>query len=170
MNRQVEALLPRALEAVRTYLLSDRTSLIAHKEYDGYAANLGAAIRQSGLLPALSFFTDVHKMKIRTDNTGNEQSLTKPYRNILLTAILHTTGGTIPAGQAERGRALLQAVIQDGYGQNAFARNNGNLAVGAPNNPDAITKWRKEIVLASVAIKLALRSFQHTSTEQPENA
>lgn len=169
MNRQVEALLPRALEAVRTYLLYDQANLIAHKEYDGYAANLGAAIRQSGLLPALSFFTDVHKMKIRNDNAGNEQPQTKPYRNILLAAILYTTGSTVPAGQAERGRALLKAVIQDGYGQNAFAPNNGSLAVGAPNDPAAITKWRKEIVLASVALKLALRSFQHTSTEQPEN-
>ena len=159
MNRNVEKLLPRALEASEIYLMSNRENLIAFKEYDGYAANLGAAIRRSGLLPALSFYTDVHKMK---DNN-------KPYRNRLLVAILYTLEEALPDDREDQGRELLKRVVQAGYGANVFDNTDRTIRGAQPTNSEAIADWRKRINSASVAIKLALRSYQHTTVDQDQN-
>lgn len=136
MNREVEKLLPRALKAVNEYLLNDKG--IVFKEYDGYAANLGAAIRMSGLLPALSFFTDVHKMK---------NNKTKPWRNRLLVAVLYVLGKDIPKGHPANGRKLLELVVAD------------------QSDDEKQRDWKKNITEASVALKLALRTFVHTEKE-----
>ena len=161
MNREVEKMLPNALRAVRTYLLQDEAKLIAYKEYDGYAANLGASIRQSGLLPALSFFTDVHKIK------KNE---TSPRRNYLLAAILLTLGEeAIPADKEERGRELLRRVLTAGYGADIFKEENLNpaITVDNPTNSEALNTWKKRILEATVALKLALRTFAHSTDDHP---
>jgi hypothetical protein len=165
MNHKVEALLPSALVAAK-YLMADANKLIVHKEYDGYAANLGASIRQSGLLPALSFFTDVHKMKSEADKSGK-----KPFRNILLFALLHTMKEpNLPDEYSPaEGRELLRRVIKGAYSENVFDQQAAIKISQAPNK-EVLKDWEKRILRASVALKLALRSFEHTSSKQEKPA
>ncbi|MEM6397421.1 MAG: type III-B CRISPR module-associated protein Cmr5 [Bacteroidota bacterium] len=161
MNREVEDMLPAALEAVKRHLMMDKERGIAYKEYDGYAASLGATIRQSGLFPALSFFTDVHKMKRDTQN--------KVYRHRLLMAILDSLGKELPDHQDDykknqlQGRALLVLVIKSVYGKNAMSITR-SIELGQSVTNTHVQKWEHDIMVASVAIKLALRTFVHTGS------
>ena len=154
MKREVEILIPAALRAVEGNLLKDEQEKIAYKEYDGYAASLGAAIRMSGLLPALSFYSDVHK------------GTSMPRRYTLLVAILETLGEKVPEGTLKAGRELLRRVISEVYGASVFtAGRNQALPTMKQAGKERLTEWEDRILHASVALKLALRSYQHTTED-----
>jgi len=57
MNQKVNELIPTAIEAIKKYLVSPEGSLKVASEYKGYIASLGPSIIQSGLLPALAFYS-----------------------------------------------------------------------------------------------------------------
>jgi CRISPR/Cas system CMR-associated protein Cmr5 small subunit len=151
--KEVEILLPKALEAVQSFLVTSESSQIVQKEYDGYAASLGASIRTSGLIAALVFYTDVK----RSDAEASRYKLLK--------AIAHTLGMTISTKSDKDKKVLLEKVLREAYGQNIFDRNlnrDGNLPTITDPNTTVIKEWTKKITNASIALKLAMRNFKHS--------
>ncbi|MBL7790875.1 MAG: hypothetical protein JNK77_01030 [Saprospiraceae bacterium] len=152
--KEVELLIPKALEAVQFFLTTAEGSQIVQKEYDGYAASLGAAIRTSGLIPALVFYSDVDKKE-------NE-----PRRYKLLKAIAHTLGDVVNHHSNHDKRLLLERVLREAYGQEIFNRqvNRRNELQPINHEPDRIVikSWTSKIVYASIALKLAMRNFKHS--------
>jgi CRISPR-associated protein Cmr5 len=74
MNKKVNELIPRALEAIKESQMANDANEV-DKEYKGYIASMGASIIQSGLIATLAFYS-------------NEQSQAKDKRSKLLTAIM----------------------------------------------------------------------------------
>lgn len=74
--RQVEKWIPDAVEVLLKDGFCEEGTLKVSKEYKGYFASFGAAVIQSGLLPAVVFFE-------------NEQSSAKAERIKVPKAILH---------------------------------------------------------------------------------
>lgn len=58
MKARIEKYIPVALKIIRQGI--GKNNQVA-EEYDGYAASFGPAVIASGLLPAISFYTDIHK-------------------------------------------------------------------------------------------------------------
>lgn len=137
---EVDKMIPKALKAAPLYLLKVGKEDIIQKEYDGYAASLGASIRTSGLIPALAFYTDVHKEK-----KGSKEA--RRYK--LLQALAY-----ILELDHEKEKALLNKVIAEVFGENASSFNNPNIPV--------LKAWTEKILNASIALKLALRNFSHS--------
>jgi len=143
MNKEVNDLIPKAIEAIRKNLAEGSE---VEKEYNGYVASLGASIIQSGLLPTLSFYTDV------SDVHGK---LTPGQRkNKLLKAIF----SLIDQDKSESMTLLDYAIMQI----------DPNFKVDDASYPFSQYKPDKNkeriitrnIVNASLAIKLALRAFK----------
>ena len=127
--KKIEILIPRAIKAIEVILEKNH---IVPKEYDGYAASLGASIFNSGLLPALSFYTDLHRYKL---NKPDEVLRLK-----LLQAIYYVLESNSTAEDIGR-TALLDKVLAD---------------------RGALKKWKRDILDATIALKLALRTFKHS--------
>ncbi|MBP9076709.1 MAG: hypothetical protein KBG02_07590 [Haliscomenobacter sp.] len=133
MNKEIEVKIKPALDAAMS-MLDPVGARKIYEEYDGYAASLGAAIVTSGLLPALSFYTDVAK----PDVNKNNQPLPRRYK------ILQAISAVLGLGNGKT--ALLDHVLSlDQAEENAI---------------------KKEILSASIALKLALRSFEHIKSPQ----
>ena len=142
MKKDIQKYIPKALEAVEQYLLTDKK---VQKEYDGYAASLGAAIRNSGLIPALCFYTDLS----RTDGDARRWKL--------LMAIDYVLSEEAPsAAIASDKKALLDKVIKAQYGQQAFAdANRSPTATHRGEEADenlTLQKWKKNILNASICL------------------
>lgn len=156
MKQEIEKMIPHALSAVEHFLLKDG---IVPKEYDGYAASLGAAIRTSGLVPALSFYTDVN----RKEGTARRFRILKAIAFCL----------KLPVNQEDNAdqRILLDRVLTEIYDTQALTpvRDGNRLQLPAlPDTPDAsaMRKWTNDIIHASVALKLALRNFPHSDDQK----
>lgn len=130
MKKQVEKLIPAALAAVRGKLLAPNETNKVYEEYDGYAASFGASVVTAGLLPTVSFYTNVHK-----------QDPIKPrrYKMLMALADILRKNGRTAIGEGDT--ALLDFLDTD------------------QNRNDKALKT--EIIAASIALKLALRNFQH---------
>lgn len=76
MNKKINELIPKALEAIKSSKMADNSDLV-DKEYKGYIASMGASIIQSGLLATLAFYS-------------NEQSGSADKRLKLMKAIVKT--------------------------------------------------------------------------------
>ena len=141
MKKQVEKYISSALEAVTTLLAQPDKSgdkTIVFEEYDGYAASFGASIITAGLLPTVSFYTNVHKKEKKKEDEEK-----KPRRYKMLTALSHilrSNGYNIETGET----ALLDYINTD------QRRTNKRL--------------KSDIVAYSIALKLALRNFQHVKS------
>jgi CRISPR-associated protein Cmr5 len=59
MNRQVEAYIPKALEAIKSLNIANEKGEVA-KQFNGYIASFGASIRQAGLLPTVLFYSNAN--------------------------------------------------------------------------------------------------------------
>lgn len=136
MKKQVERYIPAALEAVRAQLTCDEAKTRVFEEYDGYAASFGASVVTAGLLPTVSFYTNVHKKEKKP-----EDELKKPrrYKMLLALAEVLRKNGRSEIGTDET--ALLDFINRE------------------QNRADRVIK--SEILAASIALKLALRNFQH---------
>lgn len=75
MNKKVNELIPKALEAIEKSKMVEGGKV--DKEYKGYIASMGASIIQSGLLATLAFYS-------------NEQSGSADKRSKLMMAIVKT--------------------------------------------------------------------------------
>lgn len=130
MKKQVEKLITFALAAVRDKLLVPGKPSQVYEEYDGYAASFGASVVTAGLLPTVSFYTNVHK-----------KDPVKPRRYKMLMALADIL--------RSNGRTAI------GTGDTALL----DFLEAGQNRTDKTLK--AEIIAASIALKLALRNFQH---------
>lgn len=136
MKKQVEKYIPAALKAVREKLTCDEAKTQVFEEYDGYAASFGASIVTAGLLPTVSFYTNVHKKEKKAED---ENKKPRRYKMLRALAEILRNNGRSEIGADET--ALLDFVINE---QNRSDR-----------------KVKSDILAASIALKLALRNFHH---------
>lgn len=54
MKKRIEQLIPKAIDAVETHLANNKK---VDSEYNGYISSFGAAVIQSGLVPAVAFYS-----------------------------------------------------------------------------------------------------------------
>lgn len=140
-KNEVEKLLPLALEAVRNRLSHTDDKKSVFKEYNGYAASLGAALLTSGVKPSIAFYTDIHR------NKKNKSKKEAPYRYHLLWAVAD--------------------ILKVGYGHQIDDTNTGLLHWVMDKNE---TKEIKSNLLnATIALKLALRSFVQSAASNNSN-
>ena len=161
MKKEIEELIPNAIEATQKFLMTEDSKV--QKEYDGYAASLGAAIRTSGLIPALTFYTDVK----RKDGDAR--------RYKLLQAVAYCLDKKVDTQNDEHKRFLLREVIIDLYQGDVFNRQlTGRGRDERLPNINTVADfdkkkkcWTKKITHASIALKLAMRNFEHS--ENPKS-
>lgn len=134
MKKDVEKYIAPALTAVRENLVFPIGSGKVYEEYDGYAASFGAAIVTSGLKPALAFYTDVHKDE--KDKTGKDIARRWRILNALADILEKIEGWKFN----NKNTRLLDYVIDNEV-------NERNI--------------KPKILAASIALKLALRNFEH---------
>ncbi len=91
MKREIEKLIAPAIEAAEKHLQKEGT--IA-SQYNGYISSFGAAVMQSGLLPAIAFNEKT--------TSGSEED-----RSCLMRAILQI----IKASPLEKGETLIKYVL-----------------------------------------------------------
>ncbi|MEO0625666.1 MAG: type III-B CRISPR module-associated protein Cmr5 [Bacteroidota bacterium] len=162
IKQEITQLFPAAIEATKAHLMNDQQQVIS--EFDGYAASLGASICISGLIPTLAFYTDT-----KDNKNGNK---TQRYR--LLKAIAHVCPSireNIETGEGQK-KILLDTVIKAVYPYTDVTsrptQGNGNdeklPKIQKPDQQE-IRKWTKEIVNASIALKLSMRNFPHTDND-----
>ncbi len=68
MKQRVEKYLPFALEAVTETKIAEGNPLSVSNEYKGYISSFGAAIIQTGLIPAVAFYS----VKARAEKDRNK--------------------------------------------------------------------------------------------------
>jgi len=59
MSREVEAYIPKALEAIESLSIANDKGEIA-KQFNGYIASFGASMRQAGLLSTILFYSNAN--------------------------------------------------------------------------------------------------------------
>ena len=165
MKNEIEKLIPKAISAIEALLLNDKGKVL--KEYDGYAASLGAAIRTSGLIPALAFYTDISR----------SEGSARRYR--LLQAVALCLGYAVDKDNTLQRQMILDQVISDVYGHEVLQpeqfvdRNSGRTSLKARElgkaNLTALRKWTNDITNASIALKLAMRNFPHSDDKTADH-
>lgn len=134
MNKKVNELIPKALEAIKVSGIADNANEF-DKEFKGYIASMGASIIQSGLLATLAFYS-------------NESSDSKVKRLNLLKAIRFLIA---PQGNNEK---LLHYVL------NKTKPDERNEYSASDLKKDELQKLETQISDALIALKLALRTFK----------
>ncbi len=154
MKKEITKLMFKAEEAVEKFLTKTKPNAkgdeaghkdedpVVHKEYKGYVASLGAALRTSGLIPTLAFYS---AEKSEKENTNTAQ------RYKLLQAIAY-------------------CLFKEENPDRTFLINEISQKIYCPNsdeiNRKKLKKWEKRITEASIAIKLAMRNFKFTEEEE----
>ncbi len=137
MKKRIENYIPRAIETADVILA--KNSAIP-KQYNGYISSFGASVVQSGLIPAVAFFSN-------SDNTEKDRAkilkalyfiAIKPDKNIDPDII----------GDDE----LLKHIIGKGGGTGAEKKRSED-------------KLLAKILDAAVALKLAVRTFKLTDKD-----
>jgi hypothetical protein len=137
MKKQVDQYIPAALEAAALlYPANDAKSV--YEEYDGYAASLGAAIVTADFQAAIAFYSDSSKEKEKDKGK-------KPYRYHIL-------------------KAIAKILADNGVEKTEPAEADGLLRyiIGLTEAEQKIA--RRQVIQASIALKLALRSFNHVKS------
>ncbi len=163
MKKNITAYMPKAIEAVEKLFTTksnnqneEKPSKV-YKEYKGYVASFGAALRTSGLIPTLAFYTDIN----RKDSDANrykvlqamayclDSSLTEKYGNSSKCGLC---GAGSQQGENEKLPCLLCIVKKDVYGENGKQKQ------------DSLQEkiWTKRLIEISIALKLAMRNFEYT--------
>lgn len=152
MNK-IEKLLPSALEAAENFITTDDAHLSVPKQFKGYISSFGASVIQSGLMPTLAFYSDAKKAK-------GDRSM------------------------------LIPSLIFILFDSNRFSDDNirniivgiGNKSKELPNEIHLLFKWllktnnehpeklRKELMDASIALKLALRTFREVDNDKKKKS
>ena len=148
MKRRIEKFIPSVISAIKKHIEENE---VVNKEYKGYIASLGTSINQAGLLPALSFYTDV--------KTGIEH----PNKNYVLDCILDVLREsqlyTIKAGNNET--KLLFFVMCEAYSAElCIDIHNAEKTITMQDfNEDKINELKDIIIDIVISLKLALRLF-----------
>jgi CRISPR/Cas system CMR-associated protein Cmr5 small subunit len=139
MHNIKDEYIKNALQAVEKYLSKQGK---VSKEYDGYAASFTASIVMAGVMPTLSFYTDVHR-----------QSESQPRRYKLLRA-LHWV---ITQKESDNLCSLMHFVLKEEYGESAL-----NPAIPFTKQQQVSFEMEQQLIDAAIALKLALRNFEQT--------
>ena len=99
MKERIKNYIPLALQYIKENLATEDDAV--DEKYDGYAASLGPAIITSGLLPAIAFYTDLHR-------SGDANVRRFKIINII-SSIISTDGVVIP--NCGQDNALLEYLI-----------------------------------------------------------
>jgi CRISPR-associated protein Cmr5 len=123
VQKNIEKLIPFAIEAAEKYLTGEGEPGVIAAEYNGYIASFGASVIQAGLKPALAF-------NLR-ESSGSHKD-----RRTLMRALFH--------------------IIQQ---KNKSSIKYKNLLEYVLEEPAAEKQRKKEIIDATTALKLAIRTF-----------
>ena len=132
MKTRIEKYIPIAITIIRQGI--GMNNMVA-EEYDGYAASLGPAIIASGLLPAVSFYSDVHK-------AGSED---KPHRYEIL--------------------VIIAEILRTQENIDVNTEKNGLLVFLLNKTQAERESLKPLIMDAVVAIKLSLRNFNQDKSQ-----
>jgi len=132
-----------------TFLFKDQDKLILEKEYDGYVSSLGASVINSGLLPTLSFYTDIHKDKNKV----------RRYKLLKVVFAIMDPVAAKNANNASNG--LLKYVLEKVYGVSYDSYRAGAMPDIIPT---ALAEQKKRLLESAVAVKLAMRNFEHSDS------
>jgi CRISPR-associated protein Cmr5 len=152
MNK-IESLLPSALAAVENYIAAD-DQLSVPKQFKGYISSFGASVIQSGLMPTLAFYSDAKKAK-------GDRSMLIPalifilFKNKRFDVDIELEKTIREVANKEK---ELPKVIHQLF--DWLLKPNGK-------NPE---KLRKELMDASIALKLALRTFREDDTDKKKKS
>ncbi len=140
MKPRLKLYIPLAIEAIATTLTVEENGQRTNKvdeRYDGYAASLGAAIITSGITPAIAFYTDLYR--------SSESGVRRFHILKIITAILAADGVTI----ANNNNSITD--------KNALLY---HVLVAA----NQTSGFKEKLLDATIAVKLALRNFNHVKT------
>ena len=150
MNK-IEKLLSSALEAAKKFITMDNEQLSVPKQFKGYISSFGASVIQSGLMPTLAFYSDAKKAK------GD--------RSLLIPALVYMLfKNEIYALNSDVQYALdaLEKDKEKDLKSRIHIFFNWLLEANKAN-PE---KLRKELMDASIALKLALRTFREVDSDK----
>ena len=144
MNK-IEKLLPFALNAAQKFITVDTLKLSVPKQFKGYISSFGASVIQSGLMPTLAFYSDAKKAK-------GDRSLLIP----ALIDILFQNKSYPAEVEVEK---VLDSLAND---ESVYLKDVIHLLFDWLLKQNKINpeKLRKELMDASIALKLALRTFR----------
>jgi len=154
MNK-IERLLPAALDAAKKYITIDNEQLSVPKQFKGYISSFGASVIQSGLMPTLAFYSDAKKAK------GDRSLLIPALIDILIEnksyAIDEGVNKALDILNKDKEKDMRPLVHHFFYW---LLKTNGD-------NPE---KLRKELMDASIALKLALRTFREVDNDKKKKS
>lgn len=150
MNK-IEELLPAALEAAKKFITTDKEQLSVPKQFKGYISSFGASVIQSGLMPTLAFYSDAKKAR-------GDRSLLVP----ALVYILFKKKRYISNSDAISALEKLEKDNDKDLRPLIHIIFNW-LLESSEESPE---KLRKEMMDASIALKLALRTFREVDTDK----
>jgi CRISPR-associated protein Cmr5 len=149
MNK-IEKLLPSALDAATKYITTDDDHLSVPKQFKGYISSFGASVIQSGLMPTLAFYGDAGKAK------GD--------RSMLIPALIFILIEKERFPENKELKSWIDKIKEEPKElPNLIQHLFGWLMNTDKENHD---KLRKELMDASIALKLALRTFREVDTDK----
>jgi CRISPR-associated protein Cmr5 len=154
MNK-IEKLLPSALEAAKKFITIDNEQLSVPKQFKGYISSFGASVIQSGLMPTLAFYSDAKKTK------GNRSLLIPALIFILFENkkdwVVDEVKDALVIVEADETMEKLKEVMHCFF--DWFLEQN-------KKSPEML---RKELMDASIALKLALRTFREVELKSEKS-
>ena len=141
-----------ALDAIaeNKILFNEKGQLI--KEYDGYIASMGASIINSGLLPTLSFYTDIHNKNDKKPKEARRYKLLKTLFKVV---------DNDRANNLDKG--LLEYTLSEVYEDYNSTASVGNLG---QKNEQKLRTLKNRVLESAVAVKLAMRNFEHSDSSK----
>lgn len=136
-KKKIQALVPKALGLVEKHLAENGN---IPRVYNGYIASMGAAMKQSGLLPTLAIFSAKSE-----SSGGDKRKLMRVLTSLLLD--METQDQFYHGLRPEENQAL----PDDGLLR--FASETYKEV------PDRLRRIRRDLEDASIAVKLCLRTF-----------
>jgi CRISPR-associated protein Cmr5 len=154
MNK-IEKLLPSALEAAKKFITMDNEQLSVPKQFKGYISSFGASVIQSGLMPTLAFYSDAKKAK------GDRSLLVPALIDILFRKGIYPTNDEV--------QKKLDVLEKD---KDKDLKPHIHIFFDwlLENNKENHEKLRKELMDASIALKLALRTFREVDTDKKKKS
>ena len=128
--KQVEKFIPPAVQLIKDHLATGEGKLVVPSVYKGYISSMGASIIMSGLLPTLAFYNT------DGDNSSSEKAR-RPLLNVLHGLLKDRHEGLDRHGLFEHAIGLQEA-----------------------KRHAALRQLKEEVIQASIAVKLALRTFK----------
>jgi len=166
--KEIQKLFPYATAAVRKYLVDKKTPGEVDKEYKGYASSFGASVITAGLLPTLAFYTDISRDI--DDSSDDENKKREPRRYRLLQTLWYVyQRGKVDSVHAN---TLLHNVLKQVYPELGFEKTDTEYSSNFEwDQPKMLVlqKLEKELLNASVAVKLALRNFTQKQSQNTQS-